>query len=157
MELTNLSGKTLEKGSPQKRASKLSPITTVEDTENLGFLPLSASETSMPFSPFRTTFSFLIDDDEPNLLEEQLETETDFLKKLLKTSQHSELHDRINERLSALARHDFAGEYSKMKARKIAFRRMPAILTTISLELLVGVIIAQYKTVIQKVGCFKFL
>ncbi|KAJ3321279.1 hypothetical protein HDV06_004504 [Boothiomyces sp. JEL0866] len=74
--------------------------------------------------------------------------ETQFLVYL---KQHPEMLDQLLERrLNYLNENDYAQKLQQMEFWKIAFNRTPAILLTLGLEMIVGIVIAQYSKLIQK-------
>ena len=77
-------------------------------------------------------------------------TELEFLRACLLQSDPSKIIKDISERVDFIERNDLAGKYSRMPVRKIAFRRAPAILSTICLELIVGIIISRYTNLLTR-------
>lgn len=83
--------------------------------------------------------------------EEEFETEAEFLNRLLLIQDLDQLAVTIGERLQTLETSiDYAKEYSKMPSYVIAYKRVPAITTTILLELIVGYIVSEYAHVLEK-------
>jgi magnesium transporter len=83
--------------------------------------------------------------------DDEFENETEFLQSLLSIQDQDQLYDRVKSRLEELeTTTDYAKEYSKMKSYVVAYRRIPAITTTILLELMVGYIVSEYAHVLEK-------
>ena len=77
-----------------------------------------------------------------------------FLKYCLSLEDLEEVREALSDRLSSVSTKDFAAEYSRLTARDIALKRIPAIMMTLSLELLVGLVIASFSSLLRKVGMF---
>lgn len=75
-----------------------------------------------------------------------------FLKYCLSLEDLEEVREALSDRLSSVSTQDFAAEYSRLTARDIALKRIPAIMMTLSLELLVGLVIASFSSLLRKVG-----
>ena len=126
------------------RLTNVSPNDSLENSFDEGDLSAARPRESHIRSPF-------LDEDVFDDFGEQIVSESEFIAFCLLETDPKELYHKLQTRQELLARHDFAGEYSRMRARKIAIRRIPAILATITFELFVGLVIAQYNGVLNRV------
>jgi hypothetical protein len=76
-----------------------------------------------------------------------------FIKYCLSLEDLDEMREALSERLSSVSHQDFAAEYSRLRARDIAIKRIPAIMMTLTLELFVGLVIASFSSLLRKVRC----
>ncbi|KAJ1342868.1 hypothetical protein BSLG_002527 [Batrachochytrium salamandrivorans] len=75
--------------------------------------------------------------------------EKEFLQYILLEQDAQLVHELLSQRLSYLSSNDFAEKMHQMPAWKVAFRRCPAILATLGLELIVGAVISSRHELIR--------